>query len=82
MGVCLWMASDLGNFMATRLPIFWSWLITAGALVNLQAGQTPVNLAWGLAVFLFAVIILEIAIVIYDRAKIDAFAEETLNKTN
>jgi len=81
-GVCLWMATDLSTFMVTREPSFWSWLITAGASVNLQAGQVFVNLAWGLAVFLSVVILLEIAIAIYAGAKIDTFAQQTLNQQN
>jgi hypothetical protein len=79
-GVCVWMATDISRFMVTRDRSFWSWLITSGANVNLQAGQTLVNLAWGLADFLFAVILLEIAIVIYDDAKIDTFAHQTLTQ--
>jgi hypothetical protein len=81
-GVCLWMASDLGTFMVTREPSFWSWLIAAGANVNLQAGQVFVNLAWGLAVFLSVVILLEAAIVVYVGGKIDVFAREIGNQLN
>jgi hypothetical protein len=79
-GVCLWMATDLGAFMVTHEPSFWSWLVTVEGNVDLQAGQTLVNLTWGLAVFLSVVILLEIAIVVYVHSKINTFAEETLNQ--
>ncbi len=79
-GVCLWMATDLGAFMVTHEPSFWSWLVTIEPNVDLQAGQAFVNLTWGLAVFLSVVILLEIAIVVYVHSKIDIFAEETLKQ--
>ena len=37
----------------------------------MQAGQAFVNLAWGLAVFLSVIILLEIVIVVYVHSKID-----------
>jgi hypothetical protein len=43
-----------------------------------SAGETFVNLALGLAVFLCVVIALEIGIYFNAKAKIDLFAEETL----
>ena len=79
-GVCLWMATDLGAFMVTHEPSFWSWLVTVEANVNLHVGQAFVNLTWCLAVFLSVVILLEIAIVVYVHSKINTFAEKTLNQ--
>lgn len=79
-GVCLWIAADLSSFMVTRVPSFWSWIVTVGGSVDLQAGQAFVNLAWGLAIFLSVVILLEIVIGFYVNTKIDRFAEEMLNQ--
>ena len=79
-GLCVWMATDLSSFMVTREPDFWSWLVMVGSNVDLVAGQAFVNLTWGLAIFLSAIILLEIAIVIYARSKIDAFTEDALNQ--
>ena len=74
------MATDLTTFMATRVPSFWSWLVVVGSSVDLVAGKVFVNLTWGLAVFLSVIILLEVAIVIYARSRIDAFTEDALNQ--
>jgi hypothetical protein len=79
-GLCLWMATDLSTFMATNAPGFWSWLVIVEDNVNLVAGQAFVNLTWSLAIFLFAIILLEIVIVVYVFSKIDAVAEEALDQ--
>jgi hypothetical protein len=79
MGVCIWIAVDLADFLATGLPSFWSWILAGG--VHSSAGQAFVNLAWGLAVFLALVILLEAGVVVYVQPKIDAFAQEVLNAT-
>jgi hypothetical protein len=50
--------SDLGAFMATREPSFWSWFVTFWGNVNLVAAQSLLNLTWGLAVFLSVIILL------------------------
>lgn len=76
-GVCVWIASDLSAFMVTGAASAWSWIV-AGA-VDLAAGQAFVNLAWGLAVFLLVVILLEGAVVGYVDSRIDVFAQEALN---
>ena len=78
-GLCLWMAFDLGTFMVTKTPSFWSWLVTVNGNVDFQVGQAFVNLTKALAVFLSVIILLEIAIAVYVHARIDRFAEEILN---
>jgi hypothetical protein len=78
-GFCLWMALDLSSFMATHKPSFWSWLVTVNGNIDFQMGQAFENLTKALAAFLSLVIVLEIAIVAYVHARIDRFAEETLN---
>jgi hypothetical protein len=79
-GVCVWMITDLGSFIATREPSFWSWLVTFGGNVDLVAAQSLVNLTWGLAVFLSVIILLEVAIVVYAHFKIDTFTQDALNQ--
>jgi hypothetical protein len=74
------MAIDLSAFMVTRVPSFWSWLVTVGSNVDLVAAQVFVNLTWGLAVFLSVIILLEGAIVVYVRSKIDTFTQDALNQ--
>ena len=76
----MWMATDLSTFMVTREPSFWSWLVMVGGNVNLVAAQAFVNLTWGLTIFLSVIILLEVAIVVYARSKIDAFTEYALNQ--
>ena len=53
-----------------------------GNNADLVALHAFVNLTWGLAVFLSVIILLEVAIVVYARSKIDAFTEDALNKLN
>ena len=65
--------------MVTQKPSFWSWLATVNGNVDFQVAQAFVNLTKDLAVFLSAIILLEIVIVVYAQAKIDKFAERTLN---
>ena len=79
-GVCLWMATDLGAFMVTHEPSFWSWLVTVEGNVDLRVGQAFVNLTWGLAIFLSAIILLEMVIVVYVYSKIDAVTKEALDQ--
>ena len=78
LGVCIWMAADLTVFMSTNVPSVWSWLVTEGGYVNVLAEKAFINLAWELAVFLTIVIVLEAAIVVYVRSKIDLFAVKIL----
>jgi hypothetical protein len=47
--------------------------------VDFQVGRAFVSLTKSLAVFLSVIILLEIAIAVYVHARIDRFAEETLN---
>lgn len=78
-GVCLWLAFDLGAFMVDQKPSFWSWLITVNGSVDFQIGHAFVRLTEFLAAFLSAIIALELVIVIYVKSKIEQFAEATLN---
>lgn len=78
-GLCLWMTQDLGTFLTTHKPSFWSWIVTVNGNIDFQIGQAFVNLTKTLAIFLSVIIILEIAIIVYVRARLDRFAEETLN---
>jgi hypothetical protein len=77
-GICIWMAADLSAFMSTNVPGVWSWLVTNDGYVNVLAERAFINLTLGLAVFLTVVIVLEAAIVVYDKSKIDVFAAKIL----
>jgi len=81
-GLCVWMAIDLTAFMATRVPSFWSWLVTVGGSVDSAASRAFINLTWGLTFFLSVVILLEAAIVVYVHYKIDLFTKEALTRLN
>ena len=78
-GVCLWMAFDLGAFMVSRKPSFWSWLITVSGNIDFQIGKALVSLTEGLAVLLSGIIVLEIVLLVYVHGRIERFAEEALN---
>jgi hypothetical protein len=74
LGLCVWMAVDLSVFMSTNNPSVWSWLVSDSGNVNVLAERAFINLAWGMSVFLLIVIILEVAIVVYVKSRIDSFA--------
>lgn len=78
-GVCVWMATDLTATLVSHVPGFWGWLITVEGNVDVVAARAFVNLTWGLAAFLSAIILLEAGIVVYVRSRIDAFTEDALN---
>ncbi len=78
--ICVWMALDLDAFMLSGKPSFWSWIITAGETVRFQAGEAFVNLAWGLAVFLVAVIVVEVVVLVHARSRINQSAEFILKQ--
>lgn len=80
--LCVWMAIDLGKFMVDGGQSFWGWIITSGDQVEFQAGEAFINLAYGLTVFLSVIIVLEFAIVVYARSKIEVFVEESLSQLN
>jgi hypothetical protein len=77
-GVCVWMATDLNATLVSHVPGFWGWLITVQGNVNVVAAQAFIKLTLGLAAFLSAIILVEAAIVVYVRSRIDAFTEEAL----
>jgi hypothetical protein len=78
-GLCLWMALDLSSFIATHKTSFWSWIISANGNIDFQVGQAFVSLTKALSIFLSVIILIEIAVIVYVRAKIDQFAVEAFN---
>ena len=78
-GICIWMTTDLKSTLSSQVPGFWGWLVAVEGNVDVVATQALVNLTGGLAAFLLFIILLEIAIVVYARSRIDAFTEEVVN---
>lgn len=76
---CIWVASDLSQFMVDGNPSFWAWLVSSHDTVKFQAGEALVNLSWGLAVFLTIVIVIEAAIYVYVVRHLEVFAKETVD---
>ncbi len=74
-GLCLWMAVDVNAFVANGKATFWSWLVTVGGNVDVSVAHAFVNLTAGLAVFLFVIVVLEIAVAVYAYKGIDRFAK-------
>ncbi len=74
------MATDLGAYLSSDNPGFWSWLITTQSGTEVQAGEAFVHLAWGLAAFLFVIIAAEAVVYVYAGAKIETFAAEIMAK--
>ena len=77
--VCVWIATDLNATLASHLPGFWGWLVAVEGNVNVVAAQAFVNLTWGLAAFLSAIILVEAVIVVYVRSRTDAFMVDALS---
>ena len=44
-GVCLWMASDVGAVVADGKANFWSWLVTVNGAVDVSVAKAFENLA-------------------------------------
>jgi hypothetical protein len=80
MGLCVWMATDLTALIDTHQSGFWSWLVTVDGNVDLVAAHAFANLTWELTAFLSVILLLEAAIVVYARSKIDAFTEDALKQ--
>jgi len=74
------MANDLTAFITEYAPSFWSWIVTVEGEVKMQATQSFINLAGGLAVFLSVIVLLEIGIVCYAQNKRHIIAQETFNE--
>jgi len=74
-GLCLWIAVDVNAFVANGKTTFWSWLVTVDGNVDVSVAHAFVNLTEGLAVFLFIIVILEIAVAVYAYKRIDKFAK-------
>jgi hypothetical protein len=77
--VCLWIAMDLDAFVITQQPSYWSWIVTVDGYIDFQTAETFAGLMRMLTVFLGIILAVEVAIVVYARFRINAFAEETLN---
>jgi len=78
-GLCLWMAFGINAFIANGKATFWSWLATVDGTVDLSVARLLVNLTEALAVFLFIIIISEVAVAVYAHGRIDWFAQEILD---
>jgi len=78
-GLCWWMAIDLEAFTVTQTPSYWSWLATSDGYANFQLVQAFAGLTRVLAVFLVIMMVLEVAIVVYVRSRINEFTKDTLN---
>jgi len=78
MALCWWIAADLGAFMITQEPSYWSWIAMVDSYIDFQTGQMFVGLTTMLAVFLAIIIALEAVIAVYAHFRINAFAEENL----
>ncbi|MCW4028254.1 MAG: hypothetical protein NWE92_01220 [Candidatus Bathyarchaeota archaeon] len=78
-GIAFWLAVDLSGFLAGAGVGVWSSLIAANSLY-LGPLRSLVSLAYGLGVFLLAVILVEAAITVNVKKNLDAFAQEVLCK--
>ena len=80
-GLCLWISMDLDTFLVTGQPSVWSWIASVGNFVDYQLGDSFVNLTRVLALFLSAMIAIEVVIAFYAHSRIDVFAKEALLDT-
>jgi hypothetical protein len=80
-GLCVWISLDLDAFLVTNQPSVWSWIASAGNFVDYQLGDSLVNLTRALALFLSAMIGIEVVIAFYAHSRIDVFAKDALLDT-
>jgi len=78
--LCLWIAMDLDVIVVTQQSRYWSWIVTVDGYIDFQMAETFAALMRKLTVFLGSILAVEFVIVVYARFRINAFAEETLNK--
>jgi hypothetical protein len=76
--LCAWIAVDLQAYASIGTQGTWSWLAQTHGHVDPDKAAMFIKLSWILAVFLAATLVAEGIIVARVRAKIGAFAEETL----
>jgi hypothetical protein len=80
-GLCLWISLDLDAFLVTGQSSVWSWIASVGNFADYQLGDSLVNLTRVLALFLSAMIAIEVVIAFYAHSRIDVFAKEALLDT-
>lgn len=76
--LCAWIAMDLQAYASIGVQGFWSWLAQIHGHVDPDEAAMFIKLGWIFTVFLAASLVAEGIIVAHVRAKIGAFAEETL----
>ena len=78
-GLCLWITFNVNAFVTNGRATFWSWLVTVNGNVDVSVAHDFVNLTEGLAVFLFVVVVLEIAVAVYAYKRIERFSQGILD---
>jgi hypothetical protein len=77
--LCFWIFVDLKTYLGTNKLTFWSWLVSANGMMNVQITQLLTNLTEILTVFLAVTIVAEGLIVLYAHTRIEEFATESLS---
>ncbi len=70
------------DFTATGQPSFWSWIAMEGGHTDFQIAMQFATTTRVSAVFLAAVLAVEIIIVAYCHRGLNVLAEQTLNSLN
>jgi hypothetical protein len=76
--LCWWIVADLESYAASQQKSYWSWIITNGNYTNFGLAQAFSDLTRGLAIFLVAIVFLEVVIYVYVKSRMNEFAGETL----
>jgi hypothetical protein len=74
--ICVWMALDLQAYASSGAAGFWGWLAQAQGSFSPDIAVLFSRLCWFLTAFLVATLLVEGAIVLRVKTRIDAFAEE------
>ena len=77
-GMFLWIAVDMQNYLQTAKSGYWGWLARAYGYPDPLDTMFMINVTRTLAIFLAAAIAVEILIAIYVYPRKNAFAEITL----
>lgn len=79
-GVFMWIASDMNNYIKTARSGFWVWLVQLYDTHDPWGAIFMINIIQALTVFLAIMILFEIVIVIYVYPRKNAFSKRVLEK--
>ncbi len=81
-GIFMWIAIDLQNYLQTAKPNNWSWILPTNSYIDPSSTTHLIQITIALAIFLIITIAAEILIAFYVYSRKKQFAQECLNAIN